>query len=83
MAELRAHCERCCDDEDKRTQMQEKRMQEHMEQATSREAWKGERVEVMVEQVPISWEYDEEQGKLAGRLLGVRHVAGISNGDSV
>ena len=46
--EMRARCERCFDDEEESTQVQEGRMNEQWARGNSREAWKGERVEVTV-----------------------------------
>ena len=41
MEEVRAHCERCHDDKEEPSQVQEQRIQEQRRRGDSREAWTG------------------------------------------
>ena len=48
---VKAHSERCCNDRDESSQVQEKRMQEQGRREDGREAWKGKKMEITVDTV--------------------------------
>ena len=62
MGEEQTHCERCHDDKDETSQMQEARVQAQRPRGDSFEAWPGRTAEITVDSVLRAWE-DEEQGQ--------------------
>ena len=51
MEEVKAHCERCYDDKDETSQMQEERIQEQRLRGDCLEAWTGKEVQITVDRV--------------------------------
>ena len=60
--EMKAHCERCYDDKDETSQMQEERIQEQRRRRDSLEAWTGRKVETCRQSAQGPWDDDEEKG---------------------
>ena len=84
MEEVRRHCERCCDEKDEPTQVQEKRIQEHEKRKQSPGGVDRRRSGGHGGQGTKGWrEGDEEQGQRAGIVLGIRKVTGTSDGNCV
>ena len=64
MEEVKGHCERCHDDTDETSQMQEDRIQEQLQRKWSRGLdWKDDGDHCR-QSSQGSWEYDEEQGQV-------------------
>ena len=68
---MQAHCERCHDDKDEPTLVQEERKKKDRGGGRDvREACKGKVAEVTVDNLLSARENDEDQGECPGGLLG-------------